>query len=92
MRFPKGTIPPPYFINGKEILVVELHCDLGVLLSCDLSWSAHISLISSKAYKMLGLICRTFSSTVPVSVKKLLHLTIEVSSTVLLYCLEISPA
>ena len=74
MRFPKGTVPPPYFINGKEIPVVEQHCDLGVFLSCDLLWSGHISLISSKAYKMLGLIRRTFSSTASVSVKKLLYL------------------
>ena len=58
-RFSKGTVLPPYVINGNEIPVVEVHRDLGVLLSCDLSWSAHISLISSKAYKMLGLIYRT---------------------------------
>ena len=32
MRFPHWAIPPSYFFNGKEIPVVELHCDLGELL------------------------------------------------------------
>ena len=84
LRLPHGAMPPSYFINGKEIPVVELHRDLGVLLSSDLSWSAHISHISAKAYKMLGLIRRTFSSTVSVSVRKLLYLTLVRSH--MLYC------
>ena len=75
-------LPSTYFINGKEIHVDELHHDLGVLLSCDLSWSVHIILISSKVYKMLGLIRRSFSSIV--SLKKLLYLTLVWSR--LLYC------
>ena len=34
--------------------------DLGIIISNDLSWSPLHRLIIGKAYKSLGLICRTF--------------------------------
>ena len=58
--------------------------DLGVLISDTLSWSDHIHCITSKAYKMLGLVRRSFSNKLPVSVKKSLYLSLVRSH--LMYC------
>ena len=58
--------------------------DLGVLISDTLSWSDHIHRITSKAYKMFGLVHRSFSNKLPVSVKKSLYLSLVRSH--LMYC------
>ena len=49
---------------------------IGVLLCDDLSWTSHYNSISAKAYRQLGLIRRTLSSSVSVRAKKLLYLTL----------------
>ena len=64
------------------------HCkDLGIIFSSDLSWSHHYNRISAKAYRQLGLIRRTFSSSVSVRAKKLLYLSLVRSQ--LTYCSQI---
>ena len=82
--FPCGSVPPPHFVSGVEIPIVSSTRDLGVLISSSLSWSDHISNITSKAYKMLGLVRRSFSNQLPVTVKKSLYLSLVRSH--LLYC------
>ena len=52
--------------------------------SSDLSWSQHYSVITSRAYCQLGLICCCFSSYIAVKAKKLLYLSIVQSQ--LTYC------
>ena len=52
------------------------HKDLGIVMSHDLSWSSHLSVIANHAYKKLGLLRRTFSSVTSVSTKKRLFLSL----------------
>ena len=54
-----------YYVNGKpcSFISIDKIKDLGVLLSSSLSWDHHYNLILGKAYKILGLIRQTFSTT-----------------------------
>ena len=51
---------PTYTISGKVIDHITHHKGLGILFSSDLSWTEHYNHITPKAYKTLGLLCRTF--------------------------------
>ncbi len=73
-----------YQLDTQVIKGCEHHKDLGVLMSSDLSWSAHIRLISGRAYKILGLLLRTFSSANSPSTKKSLYISLVRSQ--LIYC------
>ena len=73
---------------GQTDISSQDHCkDLGIIFSSDLSWSHHYNRISAKAYRQLGLIRRTFSSSVSVRAKKLLYLSLVRSQ--LTYCSQI---
>jgi len=50
-----------YFKHDKPVTVRQIHKDLGVIMSSDLSWKEHYVYLSSKVYKTLGLLWRTFS-------------------------------
>ena len=63
-------------LNNTPIQVADCHRDLGILMSGDLKWCHHLNYISSRANKILGLIRRSFSSTLPLSSKKKLYLSI----------------
>ena len=56
---PQTTYQSNYTINHQQL--------------SDLSWRKHYDLISSRAYKTLGLLCHTFNTTNSVHVKKLLY-------------------
>ena len=45
-----------YELDGHQLECVSCVKDLGVTVSCDLSWSKHIEVIVAKANKTLGLI------------------------------------
>ena len=58
---------PPLQLNSLSIARVFTFRYLGILLSCNMSWASHISSISKKAKRLLGLIYRQFyknSSTI----------------------------
>ena len=65
-----------YFINEQLITSSNQQKDLGILISSNLSWSHHASKITSKAYKILGLIRRTFCSSANVATKKRLYISL----------------
>ena len=52
-----------------------------------LSWSRHLSLITSQAYNKLGLLRRTFSSVTSVSAKN--HLFLSLIRSQLVYCSQV---
>ena len=78
------TIYKNYTIESKPITSKSFEKDLGIIVSADLKWNQYIL---SKAYKMLGLVRRTFSSANCVSAKHLIYISLVRSQ--LLYC---SPA
>ena len=59
------TISYDYRVGRNAIPVSDCHIDLGVLLQSKLNWSNHYmyNLMCSKAYKVLNLVRRSFSSS-----------------------------
>ena len=58
-----------YSINSKQISSKAVGEDLGLSISANFTWQLHYHSISSKAYKLLGLLRRVFSSSMSVSAK-----------------------
>ena len=73
--------------SGKRfppITTNNTHQDLGIILSTDLSWRDHYSLIFAKAYKTFGLLRCAFCHTTNILSKKSLYLALVRSQ--LIYC------
>ena len=83
---PNLDTPPIYTINNKTIEHKTQYKDLGLLYCNDLSWTEHYNYIISKAYKTLGLLCRTFKSN-NVQTKKLLYSYILGALTASIHCI-----
>ena len=73
-----------YELNGVVMKTSDTYKDLGVFFTADLSFTAHYNYITSRAYYMLGLIRRTFTTKTNVQEKKFLYIS-QVRSQ-LLYC------
>ena len=73
-----------YKLCNSEVVHKDNLRDLGVILSRDLSWSAHYNAITSKAYKTLGLIRRCFNRNIPYFAKKNLYISLVLSQ--ITYC------
>ena len=50
--------------TGRRIVLEESSCekDLGIFVSSDLRWRAHVDAMASRANKVLGMLVRTFNS------------------------------
>jgi hypothetical protein len=57
----KVRVPSGYIIGGHNLKKVSHICDLGVVLSDDLSFSEHNNIIYNKAIRNLGFIKRNCS-------------------------------
>ena len=53
-----------------------LGTSLGVLMSKDLSWEDHYDYMLSKAYKIFGLLCRSFAKAISIHTKKVLYISL----------------
>ena len=76
-----------YFIDNKPIATVDSTKDLGIIITQNLTWENHYKLISGKAYRILGLIRRSFSSNGPVETRKRLYISLVCSQ--ILYCSQV---
>ena len=56
----KSKFNTTYNMSDTCIPHMDSHKDLGIILSEDLSWGKHYKSITARAYKVLGLIRRTF--------------------------------
>ena len=70
-----------YEVNGKQISSKLHQKGLGIIVSADFNWRPHYQLITSRAYKMLGLLRRVFSSSVAVLV--ILYISCSLSASLL---------
>ena len=71
-------------MGDQDIVALDCLRDLGVLISDDLSWSAHYDLLCLRAYKILGLLRRVFNNVFTIAAKK--HLYISLVRSQLTYC------
>ena len=78
---------PDYLLNDQQLPLKHTHRDLGVVISSDLTWSAHHNRIIAEAYRSLSLIRRTFQHTNTISAKRLLYLSLVRSK--LSYCSQV---
>ena len=80
---PQTTYRNNYTSNHQvELSPTDSHTNLGLVVSADLSWQK--PLISSCAYRTLGLLRHTFNMTNSVHIRKLLYLSLVRSQ--LIYC------
>lgn len=61
----------PYFIDSCPLKCVTSHCDLGVIVNSDLSWSDHTASVCRRANSKLFLIRKCFSHMSSQSASKL---------------------
>jgi hypothetical protein len=54
-KTPDTTTLPAVYLHTQRLEAVERHTHLGLTLSCDLTWTNHISHLERKCGKMLGL-------------------------------------
>ena len=83
----KPKIISTYNLSDTAISSSNFYKDLGLMVSNNLSWVNHYDHIISCAYKILGLVRWSFSSSLNSSVKLKLYLTLVYSQ--LMYCTPI---
>ena len=85
-HFTSNQFPLTYYysINGKFLPSKPTQRDLGVTVSSDYQRKCHFQTITSKAYKTLGMLRRSFSHTIGVSAKRSLYISLVRSQ--LQYC------
>ena len=65
----------PLQLNGVVLDSVQSFKYLGVMLTCDMSWSAHVSMVCSRARKILSVIYRQFYANATSAVLLQLYLS-----------------
>jgi len=80
----KNNAVVTYSINNKTIVTTDSTKELGIIITQSLTWDSHYKVISSKIYKILGLIRCNFSSIGPVLSRCKLYISLVRSKV--LYC------
>jgi len=83
----KRKTATPYCMFETVISQQDSHKDLGIIISEDLSWNKHYSFITVRAYKILGLICRSISFPHCPSIMVKIYISLVRSQ--LLYCTQV---
>ena len=87
-RKPCNTIVShSYKIGDHTIATRDSHRDLGIILQYNLSWADHYDHICSKAYKILGLLRRSFFMSHSKATKRKLYISLVRSQ--LTYCSQL---
>ena len=76
-----------YHLNGQQVPSKAMEKDLGLIVSADFNWRPHYQSITSRAYKVLGLLRRVFSGSVSVSAKCSLYFSGPLPVALLLPCM-----
>ena len=79
-----NKLPAFYHIDSNMLSHLSKHCDLGIQISSNLSWSNHYNMICSKAYRFLR---RTFGKFGTTEAKRSLYLALVCSQ--LMYCSQL---
>ncbi len=87
MRFTTKCVPIAstfqYFINDEQLTVKGNH----LILTSDLNWHDHCDQLLKKAYKILGLLGRTFHNTRCIQTKEYYISRLSIQTAILLSCL-----
>ena len=75
-----------YHLNGKQISSIAAHKDLGLFVSADITWRSHYQLISSRAYKMLGILRSFLQLCVGASLTVFVHFSCSFPASLLFFC------
>ena len=75
-----------YHLNGKQISSIAAHKDLGLFVSADITWRSHYKLISSRAYKMLGILRSFLQLCVGASLTVFVHFSCSFPAFLLFFC------
>ena len=81
-----NSLNSSYCINSHNIMLANQCEDLGIIFTSNLNCSSHIEIIVSQAYKILGLLRRTFHTSYT-NTKKQLDLSLVRSQ--LMYCSQL---
>ena len=68
-------LPPTINLNGIPLDRVTEFKYLGILITADLSWTAHINVICTKARRLVGMLYRQFYQDVDTSTLKQLYVS-----------------
>ena len=66
----------PYYINNRKVIACSYHKDLGITMSHDLSSSKHTTQITCNAYRVLGLLRRSYSEINNTATRKRLYISL----------------
>ena len=72
----KHPVRYDYHLGQVDLQRVDEETDLGVMITSKLTWETQVLMVSARANKLLGLLCRTCPMLTDVKVRTSLHLAV----------------